>query len=71
MGITGTPSVSIATTVPVRNIDEKGRNPYQQSGVTGCGASGLCDLAFAQVPAGKRLVIEHVSANVNPNPGPA
>ena len=64
------PTVTIAgpLPVPIRNSDEKGRIPYQQSGGTGCN-TGLCDLAFPSVPAGKRLVIEHVSANVNPNPG--
>ena len=62
--------VSIAgQPITVKNLDEKGRNPYQQSGATGCNGSGLCDFAFPAVPAGKRLVIEHVSANVNPNPG--
>jgi len=52
----------------VKNVDEKGRNPYQQSGATGCG-SGLCDFTFPAVPAGKRLVVEHVSANIFVNTG--
>ena len=66
----GGPTVTIGAPlpVPVRNIDEKARIPYQQSGAIPCN-SGLCDLAFLAVPAGKRLVVEHVSANVNPNPG--
>ena len=55
----------------IKNIDEKGRNPYQQSGATDCTGLGLCDLAFPAVPAGKRLVVEHVSGNFNPNPGAA
>lgn len=64
------PAVTIAgpLPVPIRNSDEKGRIPYQQSGGVDCNTS-LCDFAFPSVPAGKRLVIEHVSANVNPNPG--
>jgi hypothetical protein len=53
----------------VKNIDEKGRIPYQQSGARDCTGAGLCDFGFPTVPVGKRLVIEHVSANVNANPG--
>jgi hypothetical protein len=53
----------------IKNIDERGRNPYMQFGEIGCVNSGLCDLTFPPVPTGKRLVVEHVSGNFNPNPG--
>jgi len=52
----------------IKNVDEKGRIPYQQSGATSCG-TGLCDFSFPIVPAGKRLVVEHVSANIYVNTG--
>jgi hypothetical protein len=49
----------------VKNLDERGRNPYMQTTFLSCtAANGLCDLFFPAVPAGKRLVVEHVSANV-------
>lgn len=55
----------------IKNIDEKGRIPYMQSGFRDCNATGsaLCDLIFQAVPVGKRLVSENVSANLGPNPG--
>jgi hypothetical protein len=48
--------------VAVKNIDERGRIPYQQTGQ--CNTSGTCDITFAMVPANKRLVIEEVTATV-------
>jgi hypothetical protein len=55
----------------VQNIDEKGRNPYQQTiqfiptstttGLTSC-SGGLCEVAFKPVPAGYRLVVTQVTA---------
>jgi len=72
VGITGTPNVNVANHVTVKNVDEKGRNPYMQTTFQNCGTnSGLCDLYFPAVPAGKRLVVEHVSANIGLNPGSA
>ena len=50
----------------VRNADEKGRNPYMQfQGVACPGGPAPCQIAFPPVPAGKRLVVEHVNASVN------
>jgi hypothetical protein len=70
VGISGTPNVSVNNHVAVRNVDEKGRVPYMQTAFQNCSpASGLCDMNFAAVPAGKRLVVEHVSANIGLNPG--
>jgi hypothetical protein len=54
----------------IKNIDEKGRNPYIQHVFSSCsGTSGLCDLTYPVVPAGKRLVIERVSANIGSDAG--
>jgi hypothetical protein len=42
----------------VKNIDEKGRIPWQASFI--CGNGGDCTYNFGAVPAHSRLVIEHV-----------
>ena len=55
----------------VRNLDERGRTPYQayeSSTFSSCGTFH-CTLVFPAVPAGKRLVIEHASGGVNIAPG--
>jgi len=51
----------------VKNIDEKGRNPYQETALGTCqaGQNRFCSVNFSAIPVGKRLVIEHVSALVN------
>jgi hypothetical protein len=53
----------------VKNVDEPGRMPYQHEvdfgfNFNGC-STRLCLVAFPAVPAGKRLVVEHVSALVD------
>ena len=54
----------------VKNIDERGRIPYMQQVFLNCVVgSPFCDLHYPAVPTGKRLVIEHVSANIGTNPG--
>ena len=47
-----------------KNIDEKGRIPYIQSGSTNC-VNPFCFLNFPAVPAGKRLVLEYVNLTLN------
>ena len=53
--------------LPTKNVDEKGRIPYQieQLLITStCSSNGIlyfCDHSLPAVPAGKRLVIEHVT----------
>src|SRR5215469_7202019 len=69
VGITGTPSVNVTDIVAVRNVDEKGRIPYMQNVDVGCLTSVFCDAVYPPVPAGMRLVVEHVSANIFVNPG--
>jgi hypothetical protein len=55
----------------VKNIDEKGRNPYMQGAFANCTSrtSAFCDMTFSAVPANKRLVVMHVSANIGMNNG--
>ena len=44
----------------VQDRDSKARNFYQA--ISTCqGTSGTCQIFFAAVPAGKRLIVEHVS----------
>ncbi len=52
--------------VLVRNVDEKGRDPYMQfQGVSCPGRSTLiCQVIFPPVPQGKRLVLEHVNSSL-------
>jgi hypothetical protein len=46
----------------VKNIDEPGRAPYQNSNhCTTSGPINFCGGQFATVPLGKRLVVQHVS----------
>jgi hypothetical protein len=54
----------------VKNVDEPGRMPYQEmvsynggSSPT-CATSQFCIPTFSPVPAGKRLVVEHISAMI-------
>jgi hypothetical protein len=57
---------SVAT--PVFNIDDPGRIPYQAEVVVdNCSFLDVCGFIFSAVPAGHRLVIQHVSANINVN----
>src|SRR5262245_22036941 len=63
--VTGTTTVegnvTVTEPVSVRNLDEAGRSPYQETGfVTTTQAFNI--ITFSQVPAGKRLVIQRVSA---------
>ena len=50
----------------VQSVDEPGRNPYQeaQSNVN-CRGSTVCNWNFANVPAGKRLVVTNIAGYVD------
>jgi len=48
----------------VENVDEPGRNPYISQAYFSCSGSRDCVVQFAQVPAGKRLVITNVIGNI-------
>jgi len=52
-----------ASPVPVRDVDNPARQPFQAEAVGGFadGASTTGDITIGAVPAGKRLVIEYVS----------
>ena len=73
VGLSGTPTVQLAnTTTPllVKSVDEPGRVPYNHTveiaeANSGC-TTFFCDsrFTFPAVPANKRLVIQHVSANL-------
>jgi hypothetical protein len=59
------PAIAQIKTALVKNVDERGRSPYQQGIFLQCTAGGgFCDFNFPPVPAGKRLVVEHISANI-------
>lgn len=45
----------------VQNVDEPGRNPYQEGKSTSCPFPGDCVTTFSSVPAGTRLVLTSVS----------
>jgi len=52
--------------VQVRDVDERGRAPYMQFQGRSCpGGAQICEVVFPAVPAGKRLVLEHVNASIN------
>jgi len=68
VNVVNTPNVNVVNTtaspVPVRDVDNPAKQPFQAEVVGGFadGASSTGDITIATVPAGKRLVIEHVSA---------
>ena len=68
VNVVNTPNVSVVNTtaspVPMRDVDNPARQPFQAQvrGGFADGASSTGDITIATVPAGKRLVIEHVSA---------
>lgn len=55
------PALAQVRAALVQDRDQRGRNFYQE--VQNCqNAVSVCVISFAAVPAGKRLIIEHVSA---------
>ena len=67
VNVVNTPDVNVVNTtaspVPVRDVDNPARQPFHAEAVGGFadGASTTGGLLIPTVPAGKRLVIEHVS----------
>lgn len=50
----------------VQSVDEPARNPYQETQFNVvCRGTSICGLDFAVVPAGKRLVVTHISGYVD------
>lgn len=70
VAVTGTGSVNILGTPGIRNLDSEGRQPYVAAAHDAVGSSSNrcaavgCDLMFPAVPAGKRLVIKHVTVRL-------
>jgi hypothetical protein len=56
-----TPAAPVQSTV---NVDEPGRIPYQTAALGHCYGT-VCHATFEAIPAGHRLVIQHVSGNVS------
>ena len=52
----------------VSNMDDQGRTPYQAqilgTSAANCPAEGSCAFTFDAVPAGHRLVVQHVSMEI-------
>jgi hypothetical protein len=49
----------------VQNVDEPGRNPYQEAIFTTCSGTQNCNFGFSIVPPGKRLVVTHVNGFID------
>jgi hypothetical protein len=54
-----------AVSALTKNIDERGRNPYIQSVNCFTSTQNSCTVFFPAVPAGMRLVVEHVNMSVD------
>ena len=65
----GEPLLAQVRAALIKNVDEKGRTPYQQFSQQFCSTSPVCTVGLPAVPAGKRLVVEHVNVEVIPEPG--
>ena len=67
VNVVNTPNVNVVNTpaspVQVRDVDNPAKQPFQAEAMGGFadGASTTGDIPITTVPAGKRLVIEHVS----------
>jgi hypothetical protein len=63
-GMTAGPALAqLVKAALVKNVDERGRVPYQE--VVTCVSTGFgCQAQASAVPPGKRLVIEHVSMRI-------
>ena len=48
----------------IQDVDEPGRNPYQEAQFVTCAAQH-CNFSFSTVPTGKRLVLTNVSGYVD------
>ncbi len=57
------PQSPAALALPTVNIDEPGRIPYQAVVLGKCNGTA-CSATFNAIPAGHRLVIQHVSAQI-------
>jgi hypothetical protein len=53
----------------VENIDEPGRNPYQEGVFVDCPGSQFCNFFYSAVPTGKRLVLTDISGFIDVDNG--
>jgi len=64
--LTAAPVAAQTRAALVQSVDEPGRNPYQEAlSNTTCRGTSICTVEFASVPAGKRLVITHISGYID------
>ena len=54
-----------AVAAMIKNIDERGRNPYHQQVTCYSASTNTCTAFFPTVPAGMRLVVEHVNLSLD------
>jgi len=63
VGITGTPTVMVGNTVHAVDVERLARIPYQSTQFT-VGGCVSCQLSFTAAPSGHRLVLQHISAQL-------
>ena len=63
VGITGTPTVTVGNTIHVLDAEKLARIPYQSTQFT-VGGCVSCQLSFTAAPSGHRLVLQHISAQL-------
>lgn len=60
------PAAAQTRAAMVQSVDEPARNPYQQTlSDVSCRGTLVCSFNFGLVPAGKRLVLTHISGYVD------
>lgn len=59
------PMMAAVRAALVENVDERGRNPYIQSLSCYQLNSNVCNAFFPPVPAGMRLVVEHINLSLD------
>ncbi|MBV9158654.1 MAG: hypothetical protein JO097_20510 [Acidobacteriaceae bacterium] len=68
LGVTGhffAKPLMAAVAALTKNIDERGRNPYYQQVVCYNASGNTCYAFFPAVPAGMRLVVEHINMSID------
>jgi hypothetical protein len=67
--VTGTPTVTVGNTVHVVDVERLARIPYQSTQFT-VGGCISCQLSFTAAPPGYRLVLQHISAQLQTSAPP-
>jgi hypothetical protein len=64
------PALAQTRAALVQSVDEPGRSPYQETlSDLSCRGTTVCSFNFTTVPAGKRLVLTHISGYVDTGVG--